>query len=104
MPEAAEFPKLFWDLTPKVSNSMQRGAIWSNYSLQRILTHLNLAFLKTLFCKKRYMTLGCLRQALMFRAKFKNIKSNMTVSQKNGYSPLQTMKLFNAIVTTEKKQ
>ena len=38
--EAAEFPKLFCDLTPKVSNSMLRGTIWENYSLQRIYNKL----------------------------------------------------------------
>ena len=49
--EAAEFPKLFCDLSPKVSNSMLCGSIWEHYSLQRCLMHLIQAILKILFCK-----------------------------------------------------
>ena len=47
VPEAAEFPKLFCDLTPKVSNVA--GTMWENYSLQRIFNKFKFSSFKDCF-------------------------------------------------------
>ena len=58
--EAAEFPKLFCDRTPKVSNSMYRGKIWENYSLQRILNAFRSSnYQYRLYYVKTINDLGC---------------------------------------------
>ena len=46
-----EFPKLFCDLTPKVSNLMYCGTIWENYLLQRIFNAFKSSNLKSLLFK-----------------------------------------------------
>ena len=53
VPEVAELPKLFCDLTLKVSNSMYHGTIWENYLLQRIFNAFKSSNVKLFFQQKR---------------------------------------------------
>ena len=70
VPEEAEFPKLFGDLTPKVSNSMLPGTIWENYSLQRIFNAFKSSNFKDFILHEREMAPGVFK-AFLYHVEFK---------------------------------